>query len=90
MPDAWQDRDLSARHGLAADGAVDQQALVEYRCRAVPEVLGGSPIGEVAARYGISRQSLRGWPRRFELEGMPGLADRSRRPRSSLARLAAD
>ena len=54
------------------------------------EVLGGSPIGEVAARYGTSRQSLHGWRRRFELGGMPGLADRSRRPRSSPARLPAD
>ncbi len=31
---------------------VDQQALVEYRYRAVIEVLGGSRIGEVALRYG--------------------------------------
>jgi hypothetical protein len=53
---------------------------VEYRYRAVREVLGGSPIGEVAARYGTSRQSLHASRRRFELEGMPGLADRSRRP----------
>jgi len=29
---------------------VDQQALAENRCRAVREVLGGSPAGEVAAR----------------------------------------
>ena len=63
---------------------------MEYRYRAVREVLGGSPVGEVAARYGTSRQSLHGWRRRFELEGMPGLADRSRRPRSSPARLPAD
>jgi transposase len=69
---------------------VDQQAMVEYRYRAVREVLGGSPIGEVAARYGTSRQSLHSWRRRFEAEGMPGLADRSRRPRSSPARLAAE
>jgi hypothetical protein len=27
----------------------------------VCEVLGGSPIGEVAARYGTSRQSLHTW-----------------------------
>ena len=32
--------------------------MVEYRYRAVCEVLGGSPIGEVVARYGTSRQSL--------------------------------
>lgn len=66
---------------------VDQQALVEYRYRAVREVLAGSPIGEVAARYGTSRQSLHAWRRRFEDEGMPGLADRSRRPRTSPTRL---
>ena len=51
---------------------MDQQAVVEYRYRAVREVLGGSPIGEVAARYGTSRQSLHGWRRRFEMEGMRG------------------
>jgi hypothetical protein len=33
---------------------VDQQALVEYLYRAVCEVLGGSPIGEVALRYGTT------------------------------------
>jgi transposase InsO family protein len=68
---------------------MDQQALVEYRYRAVREVLGGSPVGEVAARYGTSRQSLHTWRCRFEQEGMPGLADRSRRPLSSPTRLAA-
>lgn len=30
--------------------------MAEYRYRAVSEVLGGSPIGEVAARFGTSRQ----------------------------------
>lgn len=63
--------------------------MVEYRYRAVREVLGGSPVGEVAARYGTSRQSLHTWRRRFEQEGMPGLADRSRRPSSSPGRLSA-
>ncbi|MFE2593755.1 helix-turn-helix domain-containing protein [Streptomyces anthocyanicus] len=28
-------------------------------------MLGGSPIGEVAARYGTSRQTLHTWRRRF-------------------------
>jgi transposase len=69
---------------------MDAQALAEYRYRAVLEVLGGSPIGEVAARFGTSRQSLHTWRRRFEQEGMPGLADRSRRPRSSPTRLPAE
>ncbi|MEV5541036.1 IS481 family transposase [Saccharopolyspora shandongensis] len=54
------------------------------------EVLGGSPIGEVAARYGTSRQSLHMWRQRFQQEGMNGLADRSRRPRTSPNRVVAD
>jgi transposase InsO family protein len=69
---------------------VDQQALAEYRYRAVREVLGGSPIGEVAERYGTTRQSLHSWRRRFEAEGMPGLTDRSRRPKSSPSRVDAE
>ncbi|MGW7318259.1 IS481 family transposase [Streptomyces sp. NPDC054865] len=69
---------------------VDVQQLAEYRYRAVREVLGGSPIGEVAARYGTSRQALRSWRRRFEQEGIPGLLDRSRRPRNSPTRLSAE
>jgi len=69
---------------------VDQQALAEHRYRAVREVLGGSPIGEVAERYGTTRQSLHSWRKRFEAEGMPGLVDRSRRPKSSPSRLDAE
>lgn len=68
---------------------VDVQQLAEYRYRTVREVLGGSPIGEVAARYGTSRQTLHTWRRRFVLEGMPGLLDRSRRaeqPRGPVCR----
>ncbi|MFD8079515.1 helix-turn-helix domain-containing protein [Streptomyces sp. NPDC059718] len=64
--------------------------MAEYRYRAVREVLGGSPIGEVAARYGTSRQTLHSWRRRFEQEGMPGLLDRSRRARKSPTRLSAE
>ncbi len=69
---------------------MDRQATVEYRYRAVREVLAGSPIGEVAARYGTSRQSVHAWRKRFEAEGLPGLEDRSRRPKTSPTRLAAE
>ncbi|MET9784727.1 helix-turn-helix domain-containing protein [Streptomyces canus] len=69
---------------------MDVQQLAEYRYRAVREVLGGSAIGEVAARYGTSRQTLHSWRRRFEQEGMPGLLDRSRRPRNSPTRPSAE
>ncbi|MER5201480.1 hypothetical protein ACWD3J_49530 [Streptomyces sp. NPDC002755] len=47
---------------------MDVQPLAEYRYRAVREVL-----GEAAARYDTSRQTLHSWRRRSELEGMPGL-----------------
>lgn len=60
------------------------------RYRAVCEVLGGSPIGEVAARYGTSRQSLHTRRQRFQQDGMKGLADRSRRPRVSPNRVVAE
>lgn len=63
---------------------------MEYRYRAVCEVLGGSPIGEVAVRYGTTRQSLDTWRTRFKEEGIAGLADRSRRPHTSPAKLDAD
>jgi len=69
---------------------VDQRSVIEYRYRAVCEVLGGSPIGEVAVRYGTSRQSLHSWRHRFEQQGMAGLADRSRRPKNSPRRLPAE
>jgi transposase InsO family protein len=69
---------------------VEPETLVEYRYRAVCEVLGGSPIGKVAARYGTSRQSLHTWRQRFQQEGMSGLVDRSRRPRTSPNRVVAE
>ncbi|MEU7631827.1 IS481 family transposase [Nocardia sp. NPDC049220] len=69
---------------------MDQQAMAEYRYRAVCEVFGGSPIGEVAARYGTTRQSIDSWRRRFKQEGMAGLVDRSRRPHTSPTKLDAD
>jgi transposase-like protein len=71
-------------------GVLDRQAMAEYRYRAVREVLSGSPVGEVALRYGTSRQSVHTWRRRFEEEGLPGLVDRSRRPVTSPNRLAAE
>nr|WP_205669166.1 helix-turn-helix domain-containing protein [Amycolatopsis suaedae] len=69
---------------------MDQQAVVEYRYRAVCEVLGGSPITEVAVRFGTSRQSLDTWRRRFKADGMAGLADRSRRPHTSPTKVSAE
>jgi transposase InsO family protein len=64
--------------------------LVEHRYRAVQEVLSGQPVTEVAARHGMSRQTLYVWKRRYDSDGVLGLRDLSRRPRTSPARLAAD
>ncbi|MEU1276351.1 IS481 family transposase [Streptomyces sp. NPDC005799] len=69
---------------------IDRVWLAEQRFQAVREVLAGSPITEVAVRYGVSRQAVHGWRRRYEAGGRGGLDDVSRRPHSSPHRLAAE
>jgi transposase-like protein len=56
--------------------------VVEQRYDAVKEVLDGGTVTEVARRYGVTRQSLHNWLRRYRERGMAGLVDRSKRPRS--------
>jgi transposase InsO family protein len=46
-------------------------------------VLAGHKPGEVAQQLGVSRQTVHKWVRRYQTEGMAGLADRSSRPHSS-------
>ncbi|RSM75568.1 IS481 family transposase [Kibdelosporangium aridum] len=65
-------------------------SVVEQRYRAVMEVLAGIPVTEVAARYRVSRQSVHTWVKRYRDGGMPGLADRSHRPRSCPHQLDSD
>ncbi|GGQ36068.1 IS481 family transposase [Streptosporangium pseudovulgare] len=55
---------------------------MEQRYRAVLEVEAGCPVTEVAQRYGVSRQSVHAWMRRYRAAGLAGLADRSHRPRA--------
>jgi transposase InsO family protein len=56
--------------------------VAEQRFNAVMEVLrDGLTVIEVAGRYGVSRQSVHGWLRRYASDGLDGLADRSHRPR---------
>jgi transposase InsO family protein len=64
--------------------------LTEQRYRAVRESADGAPVTEVALRYGVSRQAVYSWKRRYEAEGMAGLAERSRRPHRSPSRLDAE
>ena len=57
--------------------------LVEQRYQAVLEVLNdGAPVIDVARRYGVARQTVHDWLRRYAAEGLGGLADRSSRPLS--------
>lgn len=57
--------------------------LVEQRYKAVLEVLDGPvSVTDVARRYGVGRQTVHTWLRRYAAEGLPGLGDRSSRPHS--------
>jgi transposase InsO family protein len=57
-------------------------SVTEQRYRAVLEVMAGVPVTEVADRYGVSRQSVHSWLRRYREEGPPGLEDRSHKVRA--------
>lgn len=57
--------------------------LVEQRYRAVLEVLEGASVTDVAKRYGVARQTVHDWLRRYTNGGgLAGLADRSSRPQA--------
>jgi transposase InsO family protein len=57
--------------------------VVEQRYRAVLEVLDGAPVTEVAVRYGVVRQTVHEWLRRYANDGgLGGLSDRSSKPAS--------
>ena len=56
-------------------------SVMEQRYKAVAEVLRAHvPVTEVAERYGVSRQSIHAWIKRYQDQGMEGLLDRSHRP----------
>jgi transposase len=42
---------------------------VEQRYQAVLEVLGGATVTDVARRYGVARQTVHGWLRRYADQG---------------------
>jgi transposase InsO family protein len=56
--------------------------VVEQRHKAVLEVRDGLPVTEVALRFGVTRQTVHRWLRRYESAGLAGLADASSRPLS--------
>ena len=55
-------------------------SVMEQRYRAVLEAEAGAPVTEIAARYGVTRQSVHAWVRRYRAGGLAALADRSHRP----------
>ena len=55
--------------------------LVEQRYRAVLEVLNdGATVTDVARRYGVARQTVHAWLRKYASGGLGALADASSRP----------
>jgi transposase InsO family protein len=58
-------------------------SVAEQRYRAVLAVIAeGGTVKGVAARWGVSRQTVHAWLARYEAAGLEGLADRSHRPAS--------
>jgi len=65
--------------------------LVEQRYRAVLEVLNdGATVTDVARRYGVARQTVHEWLRKYAAQGLAGLVDRSSRPLSSPLQMPAE
>ncbi|HEX7716444.1 MAG TPA: helix-turn-helix domain-containing protein, partial [Marmoricola sp.] len=58
-------------------------SVQEQKYQAVLAVLAdGRSVTEVASQWGVSRQSVHAWLRRYEEAGVPGLGSRSTRPGS--------
>ena len=57
--------------------------MSEQRYQAVLAVISeGHAVTEVAARFGVSRQTIHAWLAKYEAGGLEGLGDRSHRPSS--------
>src|SRR6266705_4817600 len=64
--------------------------VVEQRYQAVLEVLDGTPVTEVAQRFGVARQTVHRWVARYRESGLAGLADRSHAPKAHPWRISAE
>src|SRR6266851_5548619 len=64
--------------------------VVERRYQAVLEVLDGTPVTEVAQRFGVARQTVHRWVARYRESGLDGLADRSHAPQAHPWRVSAE
>jgi transposase-like protein len=54
--------------------------MLEQRHKAVLEVMAGATVTDVARRYGVARQTLHDWLRRYAKGGMAALSDHSSKP----------
>lgn len=68
----------------------DNAWKAEQRYRAVLVAGHGSSISEVAARYGVSRQTIYTWRRRYAEHGVGGLQEASWRPHRMPRRIDAE
>src|SRR5690242_268313 len=66
-------------------------SVAEQRYQAVLAVIAdGLTVRQVAEKTGVSRQTLHSWLARYEAEGLEGVSDRSRRPRSGPHQMGAE
>ena len=70
--------------------ALVDMSVVEQRYRAVLAVQAGETAGVVAAQFGVSRQSVQNWLRRYRADGLAGLVDQPRRPDTSPRQTSAE
>ena len=75
---------------LESDSALAARVSVEIRLRAVTEVRDGGPVVAVAERFGVTRETVTTWRKRYETAGLDGLSEISRRPHSSPRRISPD
>jgi transposase len=52
--------------GADNERAESAKVLTEQRYRAVLEVRDGHPVDEVAVRYGVTRQTITAWRKRYD------------------------
>src|SRR5258708_35786195 len=68
-----------------------EMSVSEQRYQAILAVIAdGRTVSEVAQQWKVSRQTLHTWLARYELEGLEGLADRSRQPASRPHKMPAE
>lgn len=66
----------SAAGAREAGLALVDMSVVEQRYRAVLAVQAGETAGVVAAQFGVSRQSVQNWLRRYRDDGLAGHRER--------------